>query len=145
MYQLGIKGEAYGKCVFIEYEWLCEFMYDIEYLSQEITRLYKMRNDVATTVSEQLNHMEFIITRFSGLYYGIHNYFDENIDSMENAVDYLVKRYNELQGLNVFQKRGICKCIGCGRFWYVTTVLSGNDESNKQMILSALKDVNRNA
>lgn len=145
MYQLGIKGEAYGKCVFIEYEWLCEFMYDVDYLAQEITRLYEMRKNRDTTRLGELNHMEFIVTRFSGLYYGIHNYFDENIESMENAVDYLIKRYEELKVLNVFQKRGICKCIGCGRFWYVTTALSGNDESNKQMIFAALKDVNRNA
>lgn len=113
MYQLGIKGEGYGKCLLIELEWLTEFMQDVQSITVVMSLL--RQENVLSVIGWQrfTENKRWVATHIAALHYGLHNYFDEGVTDWRSSIGYIRTRFIELSNKTTSQLIAGCSCAGC--------------------------------
>lgn len=140
MYQLGIKTEAYGKCVLIELEWLEEFMGDVRNIAHVLAGISQVGYIESNGIGWYNANKRWVAYHISCLYYGINNYFDEGVSSWSWAVEYMRGRYELLKSCTTEELVGACECAGCKGLVELLKSANSVDYHNEKLIWQFLKD-----
>lgn len=114
MFQLGIKGEGYGRCLLIEWEWLRSFFEEVDRAAEFMTKLACLRGTSDEYDIRLLDERREWAVRLSALRYSMNNYAESEEIDYEATLIMMQKRYSYLSILSVGQIVAECSCAGCG-------------------------------
>lgn len=114
MFQIGVKGEAYGKCLLVEWEWLRSFFAEVDEASCFLTKYACLLGVSADNDLQLFDERREWASRLSALRYSMCNYAEDEKISYHDTLVMMQKRYSYLSHLSVEQMAGECCCSGCG-------------------------------
>lgn len=139
MFQIGIKGEQYGKCQIIEREWLRSFVDELNMVGAVMSQIHEWRNDPLSGGSTARGVVEWIWHRISAVHYAIHNYAESDVIDYNAAVGYMLSRHDELDAMTFEALAARCGCRGCRDVGRLLSMATDEDGYNRVMFVNFLR------
>lgn len=139
MFQIGIKGEQYGKCQIIEREWLRSFVAELDMVGAVMSQIHDWQIGVEQPGASGRVVMEWLWHRMSAVHYAIHNYCESDAIDYDNAVCYMLSRSAELDGMTFEALAERCGCRGCQDVGKLLSVATNDDLYNRMMFVNFLR------